>query len=230
MRAILTFHGIDSADPVLSFPPDEFSRLLAGLDRAGLPILTLDRLLRPATRRGVALTFDDGYESVFTNALPVLRDHGAPAHLFLATGLVGGGEFSSLPMLDWKQVEALHAAGVRMESHTASHPDLRDLGDAAIAEECDIADQVIATRLGRQPRYFAYPYGANDERVQAVVRSRYEAALTTELRPLGQQEDTAALPRLDSYYLQARWIQRGLDGYPARAYLGFRRLLRLVRH
>ena len=236
MRAILTFHSIDSGDTVLSYPQDGFAQLLAGLSRARMPILARDALLQPLTRRGVALTFDDGFQSVFTDALPVLRDHGAPAHLFLTTGLVRGDncgrahDVSSLPMLDWKQVEALHAAGVRMESHTANHPDLRTLADASIAAECDAADRVITARLGRHPRYFAYPYGANDERVRAIIRSRYAAALTTDLRPLRRHEDAAALPRFDSYYLRVRWIQRGLDTRPARVYLALRHVLRLIQH
>jgi len=236
MRAILTFHSIDSIDPIISYPQDQLPRLLDGLKAAGLPILELDKLLRPDTRRGVALTFDDGYQSVFTSALPVLRDYGAPAHLFLSTGLLGDGpssrrrEFSGLPMLDWDEVEALHAAGVRIEAHTDSHPDLRDLADAAVIAECEAADRAISARLGRHPRFFAYPYGATNARVQAIAGRRYEAALTTELRPLRRSEDPAAIPRLDSYYLQSGWIQRGLDSGPARAYFAFRRLLRQIRH
>ena len=236
MRAILTFHSIDPGDTILSFPQDALAQLLAGLSLAQIPILTLDALLQQATRRGVALTFDDGFQSVYTHALPVLRDHGAPAHLFLTTGFVGGDNCgrghggSSLPMLDWRQVEALQAAGVRTESHTVNHRDLCTLTNTDIAAECDAADRVIMARLGHHPQYFAYPYGANDERVRAIMRSRYTAALTTVLRPLRRYEDAAALPRLDSYYLRAKWFHRNLDSHPARAYLTLRRVLRPLRH
>lgn len=237
MRAILTFHGIDDSGSVLSYPPRAFAHLVDALGAADLPILTLDELLAPTAARGVALTFDDGLRSVATAALPVLRERNLPAHLFLTTGAVGGdniwpggrGIAPRMPMLDWDQVERLHAGGVRIESHTLSHPDLRTLDDAAIRAECDAADRMIAARLERPPRYFAYPFGYSDARVRRVLRAHYAAAVTTELRPLRREEDMAALPRLDSYYLQARWLQDNLESRPARAYLALRHLLRRLR-
>jgi len=41
-----------------------------------------------------AITFDDGYLSVFENAAPILREHGLPATVFLITGLVGKQEMT----------------------------------------------------------------------------------------------------------------------------------------
>jgi peptidoglycan/xylan/chitin deacetylase (PgdA/CDA1 family) len=237
MRAILTFHSIDDSGAVLSYAPAAFADLLAGLAVADLPVLTLDDLLAPTTRRGVALTFDDGWQSVHRAALPVLRDHDAPAHLFLTTGAVGETHWAQSPalaqrqpMLVWNEVEALHAAGVRIEGHTATHPDLRGLSEAEITAECDAADATIAQRLGRAPRYFAYPFGYSDDRVRDAIRGRYAAAVTTDLRPLRDDEDPAALPRLDTYYLQSGWLRNHLDARPARAYLALRHAARRLRH
>jgi len=44
---------------------------------------------KPLPRAPVALTFDDGFRSVLTTALPVLEKHGAPATVFLVTGGIG---------------------------------------------------------------------------------------------------------------------------------------------
>ena len=72
----------------LAAPPAAFARLVTNLLAKGIPIVTYPDLL---TRdRGVTLTFDDGMRSVHEHALPVLREHGVPAHLFLTTGSVGG--------------------------------------------------------------------------------------------------------------------------------------------
>src|SRR5258707_8203499 len=89
VRAILTFHSIDDTGSVLSYSLKTLDRLLLALQRSGIPLLDLDTLLRPQTKTGVALTFDDGMRSVFTEALPILGNHSAPAHLFLTTGGVG---------------------------------------------------------------------------------------------------------------------------------------------
>lgn len=237
MRAIITFHGIDTADAVLSYPPSLFASLLEALERCKLPVCSLDALLAEDAERGVALTFDDGMRSVFMNALPVIREHQVPAHLFLTTGAVGGdNRWPTQPddapryeMLNWGEVEALHAAGVYIESHTHNHPDLRQLSEMEIREECDTADTIIEHRLGRLPRYFAYPYGYISDVARSVTARRYAAAVTTELRCLTESEDSVVLPRLDSYYLKSRWLISNLDSGLARLYLGARGFMREIR-
>jgi peptidoglycan/xylan/chitin deacetylase (PgdA/CDA1 family) len=237
MRAIITFHSIDDSGSVLSYPAARLARLLAGLERGAMPVVDLDTLLRPETNAGVALTFDDGMQSVFTAALPLLRDRAIPAHLFLTTGAVGGTNrwpgqpamARTFDMLRWNEIECLHRAGIRIEAHTASHPDLRQLPDAAVVEECSSAEATIAARLGRPPRYFAYPYGLNDARTRALVGDRYRACLTTTMRPLRSGEALASLPRIDSYYLRPDAIARNPVGRPARIYLALRAALRQLR-
>ena len=234
MRAILTFHSIDSQDSTVSFGADLFAALLTHLHRKGIPVLDLDALLSRPAGPGVAITFDDGMSSVYRNALPILSEHQAPAHMFLTTGLVEAGAawppqpaaIPSYEILNWSQVEALHRAGVRMESHTHTHPDLRGLTLEQAVDECERARRLIETRLGRKPAYFAYPFGLHNTRVRNWVRSAYSGAVTTELRPLGANEDPAALPRLDAYYFRSGLKVRHLDSVFMRCYLGARNRLR----
>ena len=238
MRAILTFHSIDDTGSVLSYPPKTFDRLLLALQRSGIPLLDLDTLLRPQTKIGVALTFDDGMRSVFTEALPILRSHSAPAHVFLTTGVLGlTNRWPSQPtatplfeMLRWREIEALQHAGTHIEAHTESHPDLRRLSDDALREECERADETIASVLGIRPRYFAYPYGFNDTRVRSFTRERYVGSLTGEIRMLRHEEDPAALPRLETYYFRKEFLFRNLQSIPTLAYVSLRRTLRRFGH
>ena len=238
MRAILTFHSIDDSGSVLSYAPKMLSKLLDAIKRCDLPILDLDRLLQPDTPCGVALTFDDGMRTVFTEILPILRGYSVPAHLFLTTGVVGAtnrwpGQPPYAPLFDmlhWSEIEALQRAGMRIEAHTVNHPDLRQLSDAELRDECEGADEAIASRLGVRPRYFAYPYGHNDARVRAFARDRYCGSLTADLRMLRREEDKAALPRLDAYYLRRELIFGDLRSLRSLAFLGLRRALRLLRN
>jgi len=238
VRAILTFHSVDGSGSALSYPPKTFNRLLDALERSSIPILGLDSLLRPDTSCGVALTFDDGIRTVFTEALPILRSHSAPAHLFLTTNSVGKtnrrpNQPRSTPvfeMLRWSEIEVLQGMGMRVEAHTASHPDFNQLSDAAIRAECESCDETILSRLGIRPRYFAYPYGRSNARVRAFTRSRYAGSLTTDLRMLRRQEDTAALPRLDAHYLRHELIFGNLRALHTSAFLAFRRALREFRN
>lgn len=237
MKAIISFHSIDGSGSVLSYAQNSFVTLLNELERSNLPVLTLDELLTHGTKRGVSITFDDGMQSVFTTALPVLRDHQLPAHLFLTTSTVGAsnqwqGQPAHAPvfeMLNWEQLGHLHEAGFRIECHTHTHPDIRQLNTAAIEEECSTADAAIEKAVGRRPKYFAYPYGYQIKRVREFIGRRYKAAVTTELGLLGKSADLASLPRLDSYYLHGNWICRNLDSTASRLYLSFRSRLRSIR-
>lgn len=237
MKAIISFHSIDASGSVLSYSQDSFTALLRGLESSALPVLTLDDLLMDDTRRGVSITFDDGMQSVFTAALPVLREHEMPAHLFLTTSTVGTqnrwrGQPAKAPvfeMLNWDQLEQLHDGGFRIESHTHTHPDLRQLNRAAIEEECMLADAAIERAVGRQPKYFAYPYGYQNQQVREFIVGRYKAAVTTELGWLNGAVDAAILPRLDSYYLRGDWMCRNLDSTASRWYLSLRSRLRSIR-
>ncbi|MCI0591202.1 MAG: polysaccharide deacetylase family protein [Gammaproteobacteria bacterium] len=234
MRAIITFHSIDESNSVLSFPPQSFEDFLANL---AVPVYDLGTLLSSGAQYGIALTFDDGIASVFSQALPIIKDYGIKAHLFLTTGAVGGdnrwpGQPPRAPcfrMLTWEEIEACYAAGIYIESHTVNHPDLRKLDNKAVEEECQQADEIIEARLGRRPNYFAYPYGYINERIRNFARRRYKASVTTELRAIRDQEDLAALPRLDSYYLKSPWMYRRLCAPATRAYLGLRNASRSLR-
>jgi peptidoglycan/xylan/chitin deacetylase (PgdA/CDA1 family) len=235
VRAVLTFHSLDDSAGVLSYPPREFQRLIERLARTSVPVLTFEQLLRAS--HGIALTFDDGMRSVHREALPVLRDHGFPAHLFLTTGVVDGhnrwqSQRESAPhfeMMSWAEVEDCAHSGISIECHTVSHPDLRKLTPPEILAECEQADAQIAARIGRRPRLFAFPYGAQSAMVRATLADRYEACFTTRLAYLGAQVDQHAVPRLDTYYLRSSARAARVLRTPVRMYIGARAMLRTLR-
>lgn len=237
MRAILTFHSIEDSGSVLSFDTALFEALLASLARKGIPVCDLDTLLSGNADSGIAITFDDGMKSVFANALPILKDFRAPAHMFLTTGEIGVrgirpgySNIPSIEMLDWNEVEALHMAGVHMECHTHTHPDMRNLNADQMIEECAKADQIILSRLGRSPEYFAYPYGYSNAMARDLVRVRYSASLTTDMKKLGDDYDPAALPRIDTYYLRSETCIGLLDSPVMQGYLMLRQTIRTLRN
>lgn len=87
---ILCYHSVDDSDSLVSVRPAAFARQMAYLARLGYVVVGLDEALGTAQRgTQVAITFDDGYRSVLTEALPILRQHGFPATVFFATGFAG---------------------------------------------------------------------------------------------------------------------------------------------
>ena len=208
-----------------------------GMAEADIPALSLDELLGDKSAHGVALTFDDGISTVFTAAMPILARRHVPAHVFVITRWVGGdnrwpgqpANATPFPLMDWDQLEELQAAGFRIEGHTARHPDLRSLSDAQIEGEMEEADAAIEQRLGRRPRYFAYPYGHYDARVRAIATKRYAASFTTKLDYVHTSAEPDAVPRLDAHYMRSPMLVRSLPSAPAQVYIALRRALRRFR-
>ena len=236
MRAILTFHSVDTSGSVLSIAPDQLRSLLGAIAHSGHRIVPLRHILEaPAEAQQIALTFDDGIGSLHEHALPILRDAGAPATVFLTSDYVGrNNRWPSLPaqtptmeMLSWAQVEDLHAAGWVVEAHTATHPDLRRLTDDAIREELQRGDQAIEERLGHRPEIFAYPYGYWDDRVRAIAANHYRYSVTVQMGTLPTQiDDPHRMPRLETYYFRAPGIHSRFGTIPFSTYLAARAMLR----
>ncbi|MFI9613989.1 polysaccharide deacetylase family protein [Streptomyces sp. NPDC052023] len=181
---ILMYHAVASepndATRALSVTPEAFARQMEVIGDLGLtPVTTADlagrwRSGRPLPRRPVLVTFDDGYEGVHGHALPVLTKHGFPATLFVSTGWIKGAHDTGGGldrMLDWDQVRELAGSGVEIGGHSHSHPQLDQLGDAALRIELSRCRDVVAGELGARPVSFAYPYGYSSRRVRQEVRA-----------------------------------------------------------
>jgi peptidoglycan/xylan/chitin deacetylase (PgdA/CDA1 family) len=94
--AVLGYHRVanDPADPwSICVDPGTFDAHMAVLRRDFRPVpLAAMEDLRPS-RRGrlpVAVTFDDGYADVLTQALPILERHDVPATAFVVPGALSG--------------------------------------------------------------------------------------------------------------------------------------------
>lgn len=116
-----------------------------------------------------------------------------------------------------------------VESHTYGHRDLRLLSSARVEDECARADDEIERRVGRRPRYFAYPFGHHDAEVRRIIAPRHAAAFTTRLAALSGRDDRSRLPRIDAHCLRRALVYRHLGSPSTRAWLAGRSALRALR-
>jgi peptidoglycan/xylan/chitin deacetylase (PgdA/CDA1 family) len=184
----------------------------------------------------VALTFDDGYRSVWEEAAPVLERAGAPATLFLTTDYVGrDSRWPTLPadapvfdLMSWDQARELRDLGWAIEAHTCTHPDLRALSDDAIEDELRRSNDAIEQEIGARPRAFAYPYGHYDARSLRIARQHYELAVTVQMARVERPPDRHRIPRLETFYFRGSRPLGGFGSHGFRAYLGLRALIRAL--
>lgn len=102
------------------------------------------------------------------------------------------------PFLTWCQVKEMAEAGVDFGNHTVTHPVLTRLSDDKIQEEVREADRRLSEQLGPKPRYFAYPYGKFDERVENAVKTLgVQGACTTQFGRVRPGDSALALKRIN---------------------------------
>ena len=241
---ILTYHSLDSSGSVISTAPTIFRQQMAWLHQKGFQTLSLAeaaRLVRfgqPFRERTCVVTFDDGYESVYREAFPVLQEFGFTATVFLITGYCGKqnswpGHVSPVgeqPLLSWLQIEEMARHHIEFGSHTVTHPDLASVARDEAEREMRESKQTIQERLGRDVEVFAYPYGHYAPWTVELAREHFTGACSTVLGKASLQDDPVFLPRVDMYYLSSQWLMESLETRLTDWYLGVRRAMRAVRH
>ena len=137
---------------------------------------TLVIVIVPTTATPVAsVSFDDGLQSQFANARPVLVRSGIPATFYvIGEGFGFGGQY-----MNAGAVRQLAAEGNEIGNHTQTHPNLATLTAAQIGAEFQSAQSSIATAVGAAPTTCAYPFGAHNDVVVVEAAKRFAACRTT---------------------------------------------------
>lgn len=175
---ILLYHAIDEKGLSTSTAPAVFRQHLATMSRNGWRSLTATQFThhlatgRPFPERSFLITFDDGYLSVRTAALGILREFGFHAISFLSTQFMRGpkeGEAASHPgdepdrFMSWDQARELQASGlVDCQSHSHTHSNFSAWSTQDILRDLGTSVDLLAREL-RLPRghfrHLAWPWG-----------------------------------------------------------------------
>lgn len=141
-----------------------------------------------------AITFDDGYLSVYRSAYPALASRGMTATVYVVAEAVGGiNEWDRQAgdqkeqMMTAAQVREMADNGFEIGSHTLTHPHLTDVGEDQLRRELVDSRHRLEDIIGREVVSFSYPYGDYDDRVlAAVITAGYKYAVTTRLGTVGK--------------------------------------------
>jgi len=125
--------------------------------------------------KSILLTFDDGYEGEYALGVPEMAKRGMKATFFVHTGYVG--TTTTKQHVTWEELKAMSETGkFSIQSHTVTHPNLTTLTADQLQIELTQPIQAIESHLVYTPIFFAYPYGAFNEVVQAEARKYYKIA------------------------------------------------------
>ena len=130
-----------------------------------------------APARGVfSLSFDDFPASAWTEARPILAEHGVRATYYVCGGLAGGVNMDR-PQFEVEHLQALHAAGHEIGCHTFGHTSALRMDGTALRLSLDANAAWVAERLdGYRMTTFAWPFGDATLGAKRVVRGRFDLA------------------------------------------------------
>ncbi len=176
---ILCYHSISDNGWRFSTKVTDFEQQITFL-KNNYKIRSLSEIL--SGKNGIAITFDDGYEDVYTNALPILKKYGIPATVFV----IGDSKNPNrdkmdnhLELLNLSQILLLKEAGWEIGFHTQTHPSLIELSEEELEEELITGKKETETKLGIDLDYIAYPLGLYNKKVLKKVKAAgYKAGFT----------------------------------------------------
>lgn len=188
---ILAYHAVGT--PYVGnndLAPQRFRRHLESALAAGYRFVHADEIADGrAPAKSLAVTFDDGIRSAATTAAPVLAELGIPWTLFVVSSWADGAarDWAGDMLMDWADVERLAAGGVRIGSHSVTHPNFGHLDAGETAYELEESRRVIESRLGVNVSDFAIPMGQSRDWTDVAASAARDAGYA---RVYAQAENT----------------------------------------
>ncbi|OAS14753.1 polysaccharide deacetylase family protein [Paenibacillus oryzisoli] len=200
---VLTYHHIDEKENGITISPKRFKSHMQRLKKEGYNVISMEHFLHfiksgaQVPQNAVLITFDDGYESFYTQAYPELLRLGFHATKFIVVDSI---DHPKSPRLTWDQMREMKENGMSFYSHTYDHHDKVKAGtgssntlmpmltnpiyvEAEQRLETDVeyrtrikqdllkAEKRIGEELGPQYRLLAFPFGAYNNAVLEVGKA-----------------------------------------------------------
>jgi peptidoglycan/xylan/chitin deacetylase (PgdA/CDA1 family) len=113
----------------------------------------------------VVITFDDGFESTYSIAFPIMEQYGIKGTVYVVPTWIGYPGYMTLA-----ELTILHNAGWTIASHTWDHPVLPDLTSAEVTTELQSTiDWLNQNGFADGAYHLAYPFGQYNNNVVQVV-------------------------------------------------------------
>lgn len=209
-RLILIYHSVQGGP--WSTSVSQFDQQLAWLSR-NANVIPLEVLLADAGSGSwnlprVALTFDDGYRTLYDIVAPRLSRFGFSATVYLNTGFIeetsrqvaapGMGLYPDEQFLTWPEIRSLRHGGWAIGSHGVDHIDLTLQTPQVIDEQLQESKQCIEMQLGKPCNHFSYTWGRHNALVrERVAAAGYLSAVAGHHGPVRHEESIFSIPRMD---------------------------------
>ena len=207
---VLQYHHISGTTPEsTSVSPSKFIEHLDLINELGFQVLPLTDVIKnihnssQPTRKTLAISFDDGYLSIYQNAFPELKKRGLPFTIFISPGAIDNQHGNSL---NWQQLKEMNKHGATIANHSLNHDHLLNINKQEsmtdwknrIINNIESAQNRLVEKLAINHRLFAYPYGEFNQELISVLKDLNYTAFSQQSGPISSCSNLQALPRFSA--------------------------------
>ena len=180
------FHDVGKFYTGIDYAKDGFEKLLASVHEAGYRLCSARDFFSARDRVGlIVCTFDDGYENVYVNALPAMKQYGFTATVYICPDLIGKDnswnhkDDTNRKHMNGEMLKTLVDAGWEIGSHGMSHMNMLRLSEHEIDESLSLSKKLLEEY--DRTESFCYPYGSFNEFVKNKVKKYYSNAFSVSI-------------------------------------------------
>ena len=171
---IITYHTVKKKQA------DKFEKQMDILLKSGHPVNLESPLPSSYNKNFIAVTFDDGYQSILENALPAMQTRKIPASIFVTTGSLGqkpswihsaDNPLADEIVLTEKQLQTLSKDKITYGSHTVSHTELTNIDENTLKTEINDSKNKLETILKKKITSISVPYGQFDKKFTELFKA-----------------------------------------------------------
>jgi peptidoglycan/xylan/chitin deacetylase (PgdA/CDA1 family) len=190
---IITYHKISDQKEfgLTTVPKNQFEDQMAYLKSNGYTSICLKDLRAEVTlpEKPIIITFDDGYENIYHNAVPVLNNCDFKAVIFIVTDYIGRyNAWEAAPFqqkfkhLTEEQILDLKNNGYEIASHGKMHKYLLFLDEDSLMDEIIGSKISLEALIDEEIASFCYPYGRFSKRIIDMVEKAGYRHATANIR------------------------------------------------
>lgn len=206
---ILCYHNLNPVKPgSMNLTPKKFEDQIKWIKENGFTIIPLKEAVAylqgtraTLPKKSVVITVDDGWQSVYTYMLPIVKKYNIPVTLFIYPETISHGKNA----MTWEELKKLQQTGLfDIQSHTYSHPNFKQekrLASAAgfekfVSGELVRSKKILEEKLGEKITLLAWPFGIYDKYLEdEAKKAGYEMAFSIDARAANTNNRPMAQPR-----------------------------------
>ena len=198
---VLMYHRFGQPEhPSTNIDKELFKRQMYYLKEKKFNVIPLSQLIdifennKPMPKKVVIITIDDGFKSVYTNALSILKELKFPFSVFISSKFVSDSIKSDF--MSWDMLKELINNKGEIFNHSHDHQSLLNLSKEHARNSIEKTQNELKKNLGVNSMIFSYPYGEYSIKKKELIREMgFKLAFSQDSGPINAMHDKFSLQR-----------------------------------